>query len=148
MLLGRALECCLRAGRPAGLVMPRAAHREPRLPRRPCRLVPHRLEVRAAGSPPRRPSRDACHIFVPHCTAAALCPGGPSPAPLRTQADVGCRTAALKPCVPSLHPAYKGRASAITAQATAPAGPASARRRGATPSAANTAAGRHFSQPP
>jgi hypothetical protein len=38
----------------------------------------------------------------------------------RTQVDVGRRTAALKPGVPSLRCGYKGRASAIPAQAAEP----------------------------
>jgi hypothetical protein len=36
---------------------------------------------------------------------------------LHTQVDAGRRTAALKPVVPSLRPGYKGRASAVPAQA-------------------------------
>jgi hypothetical protein len=88
------------------LAAPRAAHRKPRLPRRPCGLVPHRLEVRAAGSPPRRLL--GC---VPHLRTASyrrrVLPGGPSPAPLRTQADVRRRTRALMSGVPSPSPGYK-----------------------------------------
>jgi hypothetical protein len=63
---------------------------------------------------------------------------------LRTQVSAGRRTTTFKPGVPSLRPAYKGRASASTAQAAAPGGlPVHAV--GEPPLPANTAAGQPLS---
>jgi hypothetical protein len=146
MLLGCAPERRRRAGRSASLAAPRAALREPRLPRRPCGIAPHRLEVRAVG-----PLR-ACHpwnmsrIFVPRCTRSEIS-SGPLP--------VSCARKARWPPyhgievgVPSLRLAFKGRASASTVQAAAHAGgPSCAPHRGATPPARAPPAST-FSQPP
>jgi hypothetical protein len=87
----------------------------------------HCIEVRAVGpfasaTSEREPSpRRACRDVQPPRVAQRS-----SPAPLRTQADAGRRTRALKPGVPSPRPGYKGRASAILAQAAEPAVPVGA----------------------
>jgi hypothetical protein len=142
---GRALERRRHAGRSAGLAAPRDVNRPPR-----------RLGVCAGPFPttsshkPPIPSRarllGRCVVRVAPYSSTSSCPAVcrrfPVHASRRRSSYRGIESDVL-----SLRPAYKGRASAITAQAAAPAVHASARRR-EPPLSANTAAGQHFLQPP
>jgi hypothetical protein len=124
----------------------RAALRKPHLPRRPCGLAPHRLEVRAVG-----PLR-ACHpwntsrIFVPRRTRSEMS-SGPS--------SVSCaRKARWQPYrgieagVPSLRLAYRRPLTVLLAHVAAHASGTAVRPTEEPPLPANIAAGQRVSQPP